>query len=152
MLLFAASLVLPVTDTVWWQTPGGSVTEVHDAKRAECSLTFYDSQQQFVFTWQRGQPFHGFAVRDDWHFDRNTKMTVNLKIGSHLIANQAAEGADRTIVFLVGQPIDDLLTDASQITVQTSAAETMIKLPPSSKVAALMVGLHRCRAALNLPA
>lgn len=149
--LTASLLTWNVASTVWWNTPGGRVTEQHDATHAECTMTLYDAHREVAFTWGRNQPFHGIAAQPGWDFPADMSMRVALQFGDHRLSDRTALGGGESVAFMIDQPIDELLMNAGSIAVDPGSAVMAMPLPPASRMASLVSAAQRCRRALALP-
>src|SRR5271166_2012031 len=87
MLLSSSLFVTPVKDTVWWNTPGGKVTEHRNPSAASCSLTLFDSGGSVTFEWIDPAEAQVSAVDRNWQFPDNQKMPVAMQLGEVWVSN-----------------------------------------------------------------
>jgi hypothetical protein len=153
-ILLSGLLVTPAADTVWWHTNGGSVIEQRTADSASCTLTVNNSEGRFAFIWDRQMPTRVMVTRQDWALPPDQITSVALRLGDVWLAdgdgapNIAAMTGTSAVMFILNQPIDDLLSSANEIVVRTPNARFGITLI-RGKMTALMTALHRCRAAIG---
>jgi hypothetical protein len=57
---------MPAKDTVWWETPGGQVTEHQSDTDMSCSLMFYDESGSVTFEWVDPGRILITAINWDW--------------------------------------------------------------------------------------
>lgn len=155
--LFLAGLmtILPVADTVWWSTPSGQVIEHKEGSIAECTLTLRDDYTTSYWVWRHDEPTHAMVRRGDWHFGDDAPLEIAMQIGPVWLGrgngapNLTALGRDTTVIFLVEQPIDDLLLAADQLTINVDKSTYSIRLQ-HAKMVSLILALRRCRSAIHL--
>jgi len=150
MLLSSTLFVTAVKDTVWWNTPGGEVTEHRGQTAASCSLMLYDDSGSVIFEWDApGRTFVTASDRD-WQFPDEGKMPAAIQVGDVWLSNGGgsvvieAVGHGTNVSFTVTQPIDDLLRSADHIGVKTIPADLSIKLN-HAKIAVLLSRARDCR-------
>src|SRR5271166_6514638 len=150
MLLSSTLFVTAVKDTVWWNTPGGEVTEHRGQTAASCSLMLYDDSGSVIFEWD--DPGRTFVTATDrnWQFTDDGKMPAAIQLGDVWLSNSGgsviieAVGHGTSVSFTVTQPIDDLLRSADHIGVKTIPADLSIKLNPA-KIRVLLSRARDCR-------
>ena len=165
----------PVKETVWWNTPGGRVTEFRDQTDATCSLMLYQvTDGSVTFAWdERGTAGSESAGSDslgpagagpgrvlvtainwDWQFPSDRKQPVAIQVGDVWLADRAssvvidAVGHGNTVAFTTDKPVDELLKPADHITVRTTNAEMSIPLK-RDKVGVLLSRARMCRDAIG---
>lgn len=114
-------------------------------------MMLYNESREVVFTWGRNQPLHGFASQQGWNFPSDASMRVTLTFGTQPLPDRTALGRGEAVLFMVDQPIDDLLLSSGSIGVNPGTTATTIALPPASRMASLVSAAQRCRQALSLP-
>lgn len=147
-----------MAETVWWHTEGGTVTERHDNTITSCELKFEDGahSRSIIFEWQSKVPFHVMLWQSNWDYPRNTALSSSMQIGrTSLGSDIVSMGYGPAIVFLLTQPIEDLLLAGDLITVNTkddgkNTSEFSLQLPSHAKIASLIIALHQCRKATQL--
>jgi hypothetical protein len=138
MLVASSLFVMPVKDTVWWETPGGQVTEHQDDSDRSCSLMLYDDA----------------GIDWDWQFPDNWKMPVAIQLGDVWLSNRGdsavieAVGHGNAVAFATDRVADDLLRPADHIAVKTTNGEMSIKLN-HAKVDVLLSRARKCRDAAD---
>jgi hypothetical protein len=153
-ILLSSLLVTPVADTVWWNTNGGNVSERRDSETATCTLRIDNDDGQFQFTWDRNLPTRITASRNDWKFQPDEIATVAMRVGSVWLGNGngtpniPAITGPSALMFILDQPIDDLLLSADEIAISTTDDRFGIILI-RSKINDLIVALRKCRAAIG---
>lgn len=141
---------MPVKDTVWWNTPGGKVTQQHDETGNRCSLMLYDNEGSVTFEWDHQGETSVTATDSNWEFPDNWKGPVALQVGDVWLSNRAdsaiidAAGHGNTVAFTTDRPVEDLLRSASQIVVKNTSADLSIKLEPA-KMRILSSRTRKCR-------
>jgi hypothetical protein len=154
MILSGSLFATAVNDTVWWETPGGKVTEDRGPAGASCSLTFYDDSGSVVFDWADPGRTVVTAIDWSWEFPADWKMPSAMQLGVVWLSNGGgsaiieAVGHGNALSFAVNQPVDDLLRPADHIAVRTTGAQLSIKLN-HSKVGVLLSRAQQCRAAIG---
>jgi hypothetical protein len=151
-LMVAISLLsMPVKDTVWWDTPGGKVTEHHDEDGKKCSLMLYDNDGSVTFEWGQKNKTLVTAVDSNWALPNNWKGPVALQVGNVWLSNGAgsaiidAVGQGTAVAFTTDLPVDDLLRSSGQIVVKNNSADLSIKLEPA-KMRKLSSRTRKCLA------
>jgi hypothetical protein len=141
---------VPVKDTVWWDTPGGKVTEHRDQTDARCSLMLYDGNGSVTFAWDDSPLVAVTAINWDWQFPTDWKVPVAMQVGDVWLADHAdsvvidAVGHGSAVAFTTGQAVNDLLRPADHIAVRTNSGEMSIRLKPD-KVSTLLSRARKCR-------
>jgi hypothetical protein len=150
MFLSIPLLATPVKDTVWWDTPGGKVTERRDANGATCSLMLYNDDGSVFFEWAGGGRILVTVIDWNWEFPENSQMPVAMQLGSEWWSNGGdsaiiqGEGHGNAVSFALNKPIDDLLRTADHVLIRTKNAELSIKLNPA-KTGVLLNHAGQCR-------
>jgi hypothetical protein len=150
MLLASSLFATPVKETVWWDTPGGKVTENRDQTDASCSLMLYDHDGSVTFEWDSLGRTFVIAINWDWQFPDNWKMPIAIQLGDAWLSNQVdsvvvdAVGHGSTLTFATDSAVDDLLRPADHITVRTTKAEMTIRLK-RDKIGVLLSQTRKCR-------
>jgi hypothetical protein len=149
--LFAVSfLVVPVKDTVWWNTVGGRVTEHRDATGATCSLMLYDDRGSVVFEWTGGERISVTAIDWNWQFPDDWKMPVALQVGEDWISTGGGSpilqgvGHGNAVTFTLNQPVEDMLRPADHIAVRTQTSVLSIKVD-NYRIGTLIARARKCR-------
>lgn len=154
ILIASSLLVTPVKDTVWWDTPGGKVTEHRDQIMANCSLMFYDENGAVSFEWRDPGRTLVTAINWNWQFPDNAKTPVAIEFGEAWLTDHdgsaviTAVGHGNSVTFATSQPVEDLVRLASRIVVRTKVEEMSIRLRPD-KVEVLLAKLRNCRDAIG---
>jgi hypothetical protein len=154
MLLSSFLIMMPVHDTVWWETPGGKVTEHSDETDTSCSLMLYDDDGSVTFEWDDPRRVLVTAIDWDWQFPDDWKVPVAMQLGDVWLTNRAdsvvieAVGHGSAIAFATDQAVNDLLRPADQIVVRTTSGEMSIKLR-HDKVGVLLSRTRKCRDAIG---
>jgi hypothetical protein len=150
MLFSGALLVMPVKDTVWWDTPGGKVTQHQSAGDTGCSLMLYDDAGSVTFEWDDPGRTLVTAINWNWQLPDNWKVPVAMQFGDAWLSNGGdsavieAVGHGNAVAFATDQPVDDLLRPADHIAVRTRDGEMSIKLS-RDKVGVLLARTQECR-------
>jgi hypothetical protein len=154
MLVASSLFVMPVKDTVWWETPGGQVTEHQDDSDRSCSLMLYDDAGAVTFKWIDPGTVLITAIDWDWQFPDNWKMPVAIQLGDVWLSNRGdsavieAVGHGNAVAFATDRVADDLLRPADHIAVKTTNGEMSIKLN-HAKVDVLLSRARKCRDAAD---
>jgi hypothetical protein len=154
ILVSSSLFVTPVKDTVWWDTPGGTVTEHRDQAGVTCSLMLYDAGGSVVFEWGDAGRTLVTAIDWDWQLPDNWKMPVAMQIGDEWLSNGGdsaviqAVGHGNAVTFAVNQPVDDLIRRSNHIEVKTTGTQLSITLNPA-KNDALLSRARRCRGVIG---
>ena len=150
MFLSIPLLTIQVKDTVWWDTPGGKVTEHRDQAGATCSLMLYNDAGSLFFEWADGGKILVTVIDWNWQFPEDSQMPVAMQLGSDWWSNGGdsaiiqGEGHGNAISFTLNKPIDDLLRAADHVLVRTKNTELSIKLSPA-KTGVLLNRAGQCR-------
>jgi hypothetical protein len=150
MLFSGALLVMPVKDTVWWDTPGGKVTEHRNASNTDCSLMLYDDAGSVTFEWNDPNRTLVTAINWNWQLPDNWTVPVAMQLGDAWLSNGGdsavieAVGHGNAVAFETHQAVDDLLRPADHIEVRTKFGEMSIKLK-RDKVGVLLARAQECR-------
>lgn len=150
MLLSTSMLLVPVKDTVWWNSTAGQVMEHRDENGADCTLSFQADGSSVIFEWRgRGQPTVT-VVNLNWQFPDNWQVPVAMQVGDVWLSNGAdsavidAIAHGNAVTFPVMQPVEPLLRSASQIEVRAKAGTLKVPLDPV-KLPALLDHAQQCR-------
>jgi hypothetical protein len=150
MLLSSSLALMPVKDTVWWDTPGGKVTEHRDDTDISCSLMLYDDGGSVTFDWTDPGRVLITAINWDWQFPANWKMPVAVQLGDVWLSNRGdsavieAVGHGNGVAFETDKAADELLRPADHIAVRTTNGAMSIKLN-HAKVDVLLSRTRKCR-------
>jgi hypothetical protein len=153
-ILLTGLLVWAATDTLWWRTPGGSVTEQHDPGGATCTLALDGPHVRFAFAWSRSLPTRVIVSRPDWNLVPGQITSVALRIGETWLTDGAGGPAlaaltdTQAVRFIPNQPIEPLLTGATGVALRVGN-ETLTVTLDSHRMAGLLHGLQRCRSAIG---
>ncbi len=153
-MLSGALLVMPVKDTVWWDTPGGKVTEHRDASDTGCSLMFYDDAGSVTFEWNDPSRTLVTAINWNWQFPDQWNVPVAMEFGDAWLSNGGDSavidgiGHGNAVAFTTDQSVDDLLRPADHIAVRTRDGEMSIRLR-RDKVGTLLARTAACRQAIK---
>ena len=85
MLILGALLAVPVKDTVWWDTPGGKVTEHQTADSTSCSLMLYNDSGSVTFEWDDQGQEQVTAINWNWQFPDNWRVPMTMQFGDTLL-------------------------------------------------------------------
>jgi hypothetical protein len=155
-LLVSSLLVATATDGVWWNTDGGSVTEQRDHDTVTCTMTLKGDDGQFEFAWSNKLPPRAVVEQKNWSFPSGYMWNVALRIGGTWLEhgdgtpNIPAMTGSTSIMFLLNQPIDDMLLAARDVAIKTPDRTFNINLAPK-KIQALVAALHKCSALIGRP-
>jgi hypothetical protein len=150
MLISSSLFILPVKDTVWWNTPGGKVTGHSDHSTKRCSLMLYNDDGSVMFEWDDQGRILVIASGRNWQFPDDTKVPVAMQLGDAWLKNRdgsaviEAVGHETTIGFATDQAVDELLRPADHILVISPDVELSIKVTPA-KMGVLLSRTARCR-------
>jgi len=150
ILLSSSLFVTSVKDTVWWNTPGGKVTEHRDRNAASCSLTLYNDDGSVTFEWDDPGKVLVTAVDKKWEFPDTGRMPVAMALGDVWLSNHSgsaiidAVGHGHAIGFVANEEVDDLLRQAGKIVVKTKSVDLTITLT-HSKTRVLLSRMGDCR-------
>ena len=150
VLLSTLLTALPVKDTVWWDTPGGKVTEHRDQSEAVCSLMLYDGDGSVTFAWDESAQVAVTVINSDWQFPTDWHVNVAMQVGDVWLANRSdsvvidAVGHGSAVAFSTDQAVHDLLRPADHIAVRTTGGEMTIRLK-RDKVGMLLSRARKCR-------
>jgi hypothetical protein len=150
MLLSSALLVTPVKDTVWWDTPGGKVTEHQDGDSIGCVLMLYNDAGSVTFEWDNSGRTLVTAINWDWQLPDNWRVPVAMQFGDAWLSNGGDSaviegvGHGSAVAFTTDQAVDALLRPADRIVVRTRGGEMSIALK-ADKVGVLLSRTHECR-------
>lgn len=140
----------PVKDTVWWNTPGGKVTEHRDQAGTSCTLMLYNDAGSVFFEWTGASAIVATAINGNWRFPENSKMPVAMQMGDAWWSNGAdstiiqGEGHGNAVSFTLNKPIGDLLRAADHVLIRTRNADLSIGLNPT-KMTVLLSRAQACR-------
>jgi hypothetical protein len=154
LLLSSSLLMTPVKETIWWNTPGGTVSEHRDQSAASCSLMLYDNAGSVTFQWDDPGRTLVTAVDWNWEFPDNWKIPVAMQLGNVWLSNHGGSavidtvGHGNAVAFATDQSVDDLLQPADHIVVRTKDSDLSINLL-HSKVTVLLSRWHDCRDAIR---
>jgi hypothetical protein len=146
------NLVVPVKDTVWWNTTGGMVIEYRDGATKDCTLLLTNDSHTIRFAWQADGV--SLTANDPaWQVPEG-KQPAAVQIGDVWLSKADSvalqvDGHNSTISYTIEQPIDELLRNADQITVKVAVGDLVLPLN-HSKMAALLSAVQRCRKAIGL--
>ena len=146
--------VTPAKDTVWWNTPGGTVTEHGDQNAATCSLMLYQSGGSVTFEWSDPTRTLVAASDQNWQFRDDQEMPIAMELGDVWLSDHAgsaiiaALGHGNSVAFATDQSVDDLLRSAEQIVVKTKSGDLIIA-PPRGKMGVLLARAHDCQVAIR---
>lgn len=153
-VLLSGLLLTPVSDTVWWNTEGGNVTQHRDKDDATCTLALENEQGRFEFVWDRNLPARITVARRGWNNPPDQITAVALRIGDAWLQNgngkpniTAMTGAS-AYMFILNQPVDDLLLSADDIAIRTPDASFGISLI-RTRMQSLVTALRKCRAVIS---
>ena len=134
-LLLSASLsVIPVKDTVWWNSPGGIVMEHREGNTADCTLTFRGDNGIVVFHWDGMGGTSATVVDPDWQLPDDRPLPVAMQVGDVWLSNGAnsavieGQGHGNVVTFPLAQTIESLLAPAQRIEVRVRAGTLSIVL------------------------
>ena len=150
MLISGLLFVTPVTDTVWWNTQGGKVTEHRDQTGATCSLMLYDQAGSVVFEWTNPDRILVTAIDWNWQFPADWKLPVAMQVGDVWLSSGGdsavlqAVAHGNAVTFTSDQSVDGLLSTADHVVVKTTDSQLAIKLN-QIKMGALLSHLGQCR-------
>ncbi len=141
-------------DRDWWRSDAGKVTEHRNGDGVTCILLLRSNQGQFQFMWSNKLPPRAIVEQPSWSLTPGQMSTVSLRIASTWLGK--AEGrADipavtgrQSLMFLLDQPIDQLLNDAHDLAVQTPAGPFEMSVPPA-KMRPLVKALRKCTAQIR---
>jgi len=150
-LLISTSLsVLPVKDTVWWDTSGGKVLEHRDQTDVTCSLMLYDDNGSVTFQWDDPGRTTVTAININWQFPDDWKLPLAMRVGDVWLSDRGgsvvteAVGHGSTVAFTTAQPLDDLLRPAHDIEIRTKDAYLSIAVR-HDKIETLLSRARLCR-------
>jgi hypothetical protein len=152
MLFSGALLATPVKDTVWWNTPGGKVTEHRNASDAGCALMLYDDAGSVTFEWDDPGRTLVTAINWDWQFPDQWNVPLAMQLGDAWLSNGSDSavingvGHGNAVAFTTDQAIDELLGPADHIVVRTRDGELAIHLR-KDKLQVLLARTKLCRQA-----
>lgn len=154
-LLLAPTLASATpTDRDWWRSKVGKVTEHRDDRDTVCTLVLKNDTGDVQFMWSHTLPPYAIVERPDWSLPLNRMLTVSLRIGNTWLksSNGSSDLPALTephgLMFLLTQPVEDLLSDAQDLTFQ--APDKTFEMPlPHPKVRELVKALHRCNAQIR---
>ena len=154
MLVASSLVVVPVKETVWWNTPGGTVTEHQDESGASCSLMLYNDDGSVVFQWADTGRTLVTAIDWNWQFPDDSTLPVAMQLGDVWLSNGGDSaiiqgvGHGNTVSFPAKQRVDDILRPADHVAVRTTSSEFSITLN-RSKVGVLLSRARLCRDAIG---
>jgi hypothetical protein len=149
--LLASSLLFATAadQVVWWRSDGGNVTEQRDRDAVTCTLSIHTDQAQLEFAWSNKLPPRAMVEQKGWSLPPGYMWTVAVRIGGTWLGNGdgtpniPAMTGPTSVMFLVNQPIDDMLLSAQDVAIKTPDRSLAINLAPR-KVQALVAALHKC--------
>jgi hypothetical protein len=150
LLLFGSLLVTPVKDTVWWDTPGGRVTEHRDPAGTSCSLMLYDAANSVVFEWDKPDRTFVTVTNQQWQIPDESAFPVLMRLGDVWIGNGEpgpilpAVRHGNAFSTVITQSVDELLPPADRIEVVTSNEQWSMRLN-QAKIGTLLPQARRCR-------
>jgi hypothetical protein len=151
------AILMPIagSDRDWWRSDAGKVTEHRDRDGVTCTFVLQNDQGRFQFMWSNKLPPRAIVQRPNWSLPSDRMWTVSLRIGSTWLGNgdgtpniPALTGPHR-LMFLLGQPISDLLNDAQDLALQTPDRVFEISVP-HRKMRPLVRALRRCTTLIGL--
>jgi hypothetical protein len=153
-ILLSGLLLVSTTDTVWWRTDGGTVTQHREGAAATCMLQIYNQVGQFSFIWDNSLPTRVVVDQTAWKFAPDQLTTVGLRVGSTWLENGngapniTAMTGSSAFMFILDQPVDELLLSADDIALKASDTGFGITLS-RSRMQALITALRKCRAVIG---
>ncbi|MGA8197037.1 MAG: hypothetical protein WB902_27165 [Acetobacteraceae bacterium] len=166
-LLFGAIVAVPMiasshpvlcaSETDWWRTTGAAVVEHRTAlDEAACSLFVYNKDDAAVVTWGKTGAREISFYHSDWQFGTDQPISVAVRLGEAWLGAPAPQNPPHLMAIAVqgrlsvpvSQPVEDLLRNATRITVQLADHETSIDVD-RPKMPALLAAVDRCRATLK---
>ena len=145
------------SETDWWRTNGAAVVEYRPAAdEPACSLFIYNKEYAAVVTWEKAGPRDISFYHSDWQFASDRPVSVAVRLGDFWLGPTVAQSPPRLVAMAeqgrvsvpVNEPVEDLLRNASRITVQLADHETSIDVD-RPKMPVLLAAVNRCRAALR---
>src|SRR3954453_15040734 len=98
MLLAGSLTVSAAKYTVWWDTPGGKVTEHRNGGDAGCSLMLYDASGSVTLEWDDPGKTSVTAINWDWQFPDNWNVAIAMQFGDVWLTNRG----DSAVINAVG--------------------------------------------------
>jgi hypothetical protein len=141
--------VIPVKDTVWWNSTGGVVMEHRDGNAADCTLTFRGDNGIVVFTWDGAGGTSATVVDPDWQLPDNQPLPVAMQLGEVWLSNGGnsavieGQGHGNVVTFHVAQEIEPLLAPADRIEVRVRAGTLSVALN-RAKLSAVLDRTRQC--------
>lgn len=138
-------------DIRWWHSEAGNVTEYRDGKSLTCTLALNSDQGEFQFMWSDSLPPYAIVQRPDWTLPLNHMATASLRIGDTWLTtadgsrNLPALTEPHGLMFLLDQPVQNLLKDAQDLALQTPDRTFELKIP-HPRMQPLVKALRRCMA------
>jgi len=145
------------SETDWWRTNGAAVVEYRPAAdEPACSLFIYNKDYAAVVTWEKAGPKDISFYHSDWQFRSDGPVSVAVRLGDFWLGPTVAQDPPRLAAIAdqgrlsvpVNEPVEDMLRNASRITVQLADRETSIDVD-RPKMPVLLAAVNRCRAALR---
>jgi hypothetical protein len=145
------------SETDWWRTNGAAVVQHRTAlDEAACSLFVYNKDYAAVVTWGKASAREISFYHSDWQFGADQPISVAVRLGESWLGAPApqnpphltATAVQGRLSVPVSQPVEDLLRNATRITVQLADHEASIDVD-RPKMPALLAAVDRCRATLK---
>lgn len=137
--------VVPIKDTVWWNTPGGKVIGNKNDAESSCSLMLYDNATNVVIEWVYPNQIFVIVTNSDLKIPVNERISVGMQINSGSWSFFRALGVGGNgFTFATDQPVAETLRSATTIEFLTSDADLSIKVSPG-KINTMLSRARECR-------
>jgi hypothetical protein len=153
-LVLASVLLVNTVDTIWWAGRGGMVTEHRDRDTVTCMLTLKDGQNQANIAWSNRTPVRAVFESQRLRLPPDQIGEVGVRIGNTWLQggdgkpNIPALTAPSSIMFVVSEPITDILASAHTVDIRGFGHSFSIRLAPNP-MKALVNALARCTAVIS---
>ena len=141
-------------DIDWWRSDTGKVTEHRDRDDITCTLLLKNHDGQFQFMWDNVLPLRVIVEQSSWNLPDSRMWTVSLRIGSAWLGGGNGDPdipaltAPHGVMFVLNQPIMDMLGSARDVTVRTPAQDFGLSVP-QNKMEPLVKALRKCTAQIK---
>jgi hypothetical protein len=165
MAIYVKLLALPVltamltmistgSDTDWWHSDAGEVTEHRERDNVTCKLVLKNHDGQFAFMWDSVLPLRVIVEQPSWNLPDNRMWDVSLRIGGAWLGDGGgspdipALTAPHGVMFVLNQPIMAMLSTAEDLTVRTPDGAFEMNVP-SNRMRPLVTALRKCTAQIK---
>jgi len=152
-IVLSGLLLANAADTVWWNNFEGRVREHRDQNTVTCTLTLQGQQSQVAFAWSNRLPLRVVVESKALNFRPGQISQIAMRIGDVWLArgdgkpNIPAMTASSAVMFILNEPLEDMLLSARYIEIRATDHPLTIDLVPS-RIRDLVEALRGCNAVI----